>query len=170
MAAHKCTINVTASVLPDHMRQTVGGTATYNLNDIGDNNQWVYYISHVTTTARGAVDTGVGYLYNDAGGATGDTPLLTTQATDDLRIIVIKHTGFKSDGVTKTDTDSRLYINVGAGDAAGPAVNAGNLFLLPGEVWWGRFVHSDLDDISLEASTETINAAIYAIVDVGGVS
>ena len=42
MAAHKATVSVSASVLPDDMKASVGGTIVYHLNDIGDNNKWVY--------------------------------------------------------------------------------------------------------------------------------
>ena len=168
MAAHKCVINVTASVLPDHIRHTVGGTATHNLNDTGDNNVWLYHVAEVGTTHRAAIDTGVGYMQNDAGATIAGTPALTVPADDDIGVIIIKHTGLKGDGTTKTATDSKLYINTAHGTDAGPTT--GSMYLLPGEVWWGRFAGTtDLDDISLEASTETINAAIYDIVDDGGI-
>ena len=41
--------------------------------------------------------------------------------------------------------------------------------LEPGDVWCGRFAHSDIDDISVEAAANTIKLLIYAVVDDGGV-
>ena len=165
MAANKATITVNASVLPDNMKRSVGGTAVYNLNDVGDNNKWVMYVNNVDTNDQPCIPDGVMYLASDA----GDQSATVDSDVDDLGLIIIKHTGYQGDGVTKTATDAKLYINTGAGVAASATINTGNMNLLPGEVWWGRFVHSDLTDISLEASVSTINVEVYAVVDDGGV-
>ena len=167
MAAHKAVINVSASVLPDNIKTGVSGTAIYNLNDVGNDNKWVHYINSVGTASEACIPSSVAYLTGSAG-ETG-TPDTTTTATDDVGVIIIKHTGYQGDGVTKTASDTRLYINVHHGVDAGPQDDLGNMFLLPGEVWWGRFYNSDMTDIQLEASVSTINAAIYAIADDGGV-
>ena len=165
MAAHKAVINVSASVLPDNIKTGVSGTATYNLNDVGSDNKWVHYINSVGAAAEPCLPDGIPYLTASAG-ETG-APDSTTTATDDLGLIVIKHTGYQGDGTTKTALNTKLYINTAHDADADNA--AGSMYLLPGEVWWGRFIHSDFTDISLEASTGTINVGIYAVADDGGV-
>ena len=36
MAADKATVSVSASLLPDEIKTTIGGTTVYNLDDLGD--------------------------------------------------------------------------------------------------------------------------------------
>jgi len=164
MAANKATITVNASVLPDNVKRSISGTAVYNLNDVGDDNKWVMYVNSVDTSAQACIPDGVGYYTNDS----GDQIATTDSDVDDLGLILIKHTGFQGDGTSKTTVNAKLYINVEHNKEA--SGGAEDMYLLPGELWWGRFVHSDLADISLEASVGTINVEIYAVVDDGGVS
>ena len=165
MAANKATITVTASVLPDKLKKTISGTATYNLNDVGTANKWVFYLNNVSTTSQPCIPDSVAYLPNDAGDQEAS---VVDSDTDDLGLIVIKHTGYQGDGLTKTAANAKLYINVHPGIDASDTENLGNMYLLPGEVWWGRFVHSDLTDIQLESSLGTINVEVYAAVDDSG--
>ena len=165
MAANKSIITVTASVLPDKLKRTISGTATYNINDIGNDNKWVFYLNNVSTTSQPCIPDSVAYLPNDA----GDLATTVDSDVDDLGLVVIKHTGYQGDGLTKTAANAKLYLNVHHGVDASDTINLGNMYLLPGEVWWGRFVHSDLTDIQLEASTDTINVEVYAVVNDGGI-
>ena len=41
MAADRATVSVSASLLPDNIKATIGGTTVYDLNDVGDNNKWI---------------------------------------------------------------------------------------------------------------------------------
>tara|TARA_R100000458_G_scaffold11313_1_gene9115 strand:+ start:2858 stop:3343 length:486 start_codon:yes stop_codon:yes gene_type:complete len=161
MAAHKATVSVSASVLPDDMKASVGGTIVYDLNDIGNNNKWVYFANNVSTTAQSIMADGVSYLAGNA----GDETAVVDADADDLGFLVLKHSGYQGDGTT-TSTDN-LYLNIADSGDAGPT--AGSLVLEPGDVWWGRFVHSDVDDISVEAAGNTVKLLIYAVLDDGGV-
>ena len=161
MAAHKATVSVSASVLPDDMKASVGGTIVYDLNDIGDNNKWVYFANNVSGTAQSIMADGVSYLAGNA----GDETATVDASADDLGFLVLKHSGYQGDGTT-VSTDN-LYLNIAHGGDADAA--AGSLVLEPGDVWWGRFVHSDIDDISVEAAANTVKLLIYAVLDDGGV-
>ena len=161
MAAHKATVSVSASVLPDDMKASVGGTIVYDLNDIGDNNKWVYFANNVSGTAQSIMADGVSYLAGNA----GDETATVDASADDLGFLVLKHSGYQGDGTT-VSTDN-LYLNIAHGGDADAA--AGSLVLEPGDVWWGRFVHSDVDDISVEAAANTVKLLIYAVLDDGGV-
>jgi len=161
MAAHKATVSVSASVLPDDMKASVGGTIVYDLNDIGNNNKWVYFANNVSTSAQSIMADGVSFLAGNA----GDETATLDADVDDLGFLVLKHSGYQGDGTT-TSTDN-LYLNIAHGGDADAA--AGSLVLEPGDIWWGRFVHSDIDDISVEAAGNTIKLLIYAVVDDGGV-
>tara|TARA_Y100001951_G_C11183657_1_gene207408 strand:+ start:193 stop:678 length:486 start_codon:yes stop_codon:yes gene_type:complete len=161
MASHRAIVNVSASVLPDDMKATVGGTIVYDLNDIGNNNKWVYFSNNVSTSAQSIMADGVSFLAGDA----GDETSTLDADVDDLGFLVLKHSGFQGDGTT-TSTDN-LYLNIYHGVAA--SGGATDLILEPGDVWWGRFVHSDIDDISVDAASNTIKVLVYAILDDGGV-
>ena len=162
MAAHKATVSVSASVLPDDMKASVGGTIVYDLNDIGDNNKWVYFANNVSGTAQSIMADGVSYLAGNA----GDETATVDASADDLGFLVLKHSGYQGDGTT-VSTDN-LYLNITPATAANAGA-AGDMILEPGDVWWGRFAHSDIDDISVEAAANTIKLLIYAVVDDGGV-
>ena len=163
MAAHKATVSISASVLPDDMKASVGGTIVYDLNDVGDNNKWIYTANSVNTDAQSIMIDGTSYIPGDAG---EDAVTVLDADVDDLGFLLLKHSGFQGDGTT-TSTDN-LYLNVAHGGDADAA--AGSMILEPGDVWWGRFVHSDIDDISVEAADNTIKLLVYAVCDDGGVT
>jgi len=160
MAANKCTISVSASVMPDNIRKNVSGTALYDLNDVGDNNRWIYFLNGVTSNAT-AIPDGVNYLRSS--GNSSDSILDMDSSADRPCIIVIKHTGYQPDGTTKTADNHSLYVNVTPGTAAQAA--AGNLILNAGEVFWARLFESEMDDITLLSSSGGVNVEIYAICD-----
>ena len=162
MAAHRATVSISASVLPDDMKASVGGTIVYDLNDIGNNNKWIYTANSVSSSAQSIMIDGTSYIPGDAG---EDAVTVLDASDDDLGFLLLKHSGFQGDGTTAS-TDN-LYLNIEhAKDASG---GAEDLILEPGDVWWGRFVHSDVDDISVEAAANTIKLLIYAVLDDGGV-
>ena len=162
MAANKATVSISASVLPDDIKTHVSGTIVYDLNDIGNNNKWIYFSNNVDTNAQSIMADGVSYI----AGSAGDETATLDASVDDLGFLLLKHSGYQGDGTTKS-TDN-LYLNIEHGkDASG---GAEDLILEPGDVWWGRFVHSDIDDISVEAAGNTVKLLIYAICDDGGVT
>ena len=161
MAANKATVSISASVLPDDGKVSVGGTVVYDLNDMaGDDSKWIYYVNDIDTTNEVLIPADVGYL--GTSGSAGHTTPTRTAAADLLEFVVIKHSGFQSDGTT-VSTDN-LFINFTH------AVNAdnatGNLVLEPGDVWWGRFAGTaDTADLEGEAAANDIKVQIYAVLD-----
>jgi hypothetical protein len=164
MAKHKAVINVSASVLPDWCKQGVAGSSTYNLNDLGNDNSWISWINNVDTNSQAIAPAGVQYINADGGDAVANT-----HATDDdVVFLVIKHTGYQSDNVTKTASSAKLYLNQINATAAANATS--NMILMPGEVWWARFAGTtDLSDITVLASDATIRVEVYAVLDTTGV-
>ena len=155
MAANKAVVNVTASVLPDNIKKHVVGTAVYNLNDgTGDMDKWLYYLASVATGSGDILNGTPSFLVPE-----GDSTA-NVAATDNVYFVILHHTGYKGDGVTKTTAE--LYFNFVASTAG---ASAGNLTLKPGEVWWGRLNDEDIGDLHGAASLDTINVAIYAVVD-----
>ena len=159
MAANKATVNITASVLPDDMKASVGGTIVYDLNDMaGDDSKWISYAQDIDTTSEALIVADIGYLQ----GTTGSTTPLRTHASDNVEFLVVKHSGFRSDGTTAS-TDN-LFLNFTHGVDADNAT--GNLVLEPGDVWWGRFAGTvDTADITAEAAANDIKVLIYAVLD-----
>ena len=158
MAANKATVSISASVGPDDMKASVGGSIVYDLNDsAGDTENWVFYANNVSTTNQAILPADIGFL----AGTAGD---LNTRvaASDNIGFLIIKHSGFQGDGTTAS-TDN-LYFNFAHGDDADNST--GNLILEPGDVWWGRFAGTaDTADFELEASGNTIKALVYACID-----
>ena len=162
MAANKATVNVSASVLPDDMKVSVGGTIVYDLNDMaGDDSKWIYYVNDIDNGGTEVlIPADVGYL--GTSGSAGHTTPTRTAAGDMLEFVVIKHSGFRSDGTT-TSTDN-LFINFTHNIDADNAT--GNLVLEPGDVWWGRFAGTaDTADLEGEAAANDIKVQIYAVLD-----
>ena len=158
MAANKATVSVTASVLPDDMKASVGGTIVYDLNDsAGDTENWVYYANNVSTTNQQIIPAGISYLAGSAGDV--DT---TVANGDKIGFIIIKHSGYRGDGTTAS-TDN-LYFNFT--DSVNADNATGNIVLEPGDVWWGRFAGTaDTADLEGEAAANDIKVQIYAVLD-----
>ena len=129
MAANRGTITITASVLPDDIKKTISGQIIYDLNDIGSDNKWVYYVNNVSTTAQSIMPDSISYFANAAGDEAG----VTDASDDDIGLLILQHSGFRGDGVTKS-TD-KIYFNITHTiDANAGAV--GDMILKPGEIWW----------------------------------
>ena len=161
MAANKATVSMSASVLPDDMKASVGGTIEYDLNDMnGDDSKWIYFVNDIDASTEVLIPTGVGYL--GTSGSAGHTTPTVTIAGDTIEFIVIKHSGFRADGTTVSADN--LFINFTHGVDADNAT--GNLVLQPGDVWWGRFAGTvDTVDLQGEAAANDIKVQIYAVLD-----
>jgi len=159
MAAHKATVSVSASLLPDESKVSVGGTIVYDLNDMaGDASKWISYANDIDSSSEALVVADIGYLQ----GVIGDTTPTRTSGSDMFEFVVIKHSGYQADGTT-TSTDN-LYINFTHGTAAANAT--GNLVLEPGDVWWGRFAGTaDIADLTAIAADNDIKVLVYAVLD-----
>ena len=164
MAAHKATVNVSASVLPDNIKVSVGGTTVYDLNDVGDNNKWIHWRGQTDgTSAQDLVNTSdVQYLnqtvdYDDSLGE-------VDEANDDVAFILIKNDA-TTDG--STASTANLYVGLSGGNLA---ANSGTIVIEPNEVWFARLRGEALADINCASSSGDLVYDVFAVLDDGGVS
>ena len=162
MAADKATISVSASLLPDNIKVSVGGTTVYDLNDTGDNNKWIHWRGQTDgTTARDIVNTsGIQYLNQTVD--YDDTPTVTVEATDDVVFILIKNSG-TTDG--STASSANLHVGLSGGDLA---ANSGTIVIEPNECWFARLRGEALADINAASSSGDLTYDVIAILDDGG--
>jgi len=161
MAANKATVSVSASLGPDEAKMAVGGTITYDLNDMaGDACNWVYFANDIDNGGSEVIiPADVGYIGN---GVTGNTTPTRTHANDCVEFLIIKHSGYQADGTT-VSTDN-LFFNFEHGQAAADAID--QLVLEPGDVWWGRFKGTgDSADFTAIAAANDIKLLVYAALD-----
>ena len=164
MAADRATVNVKGIILPDNIKLSINGITTYDLNDVGNNNKWIYIRMQTDgTTSRDLVNTnGVHYFnsvidYNDSFEITDET-------NDDVVFLLIKNTG-TTDGSTASTAD--LYVGLSAGDTA---QDSGTIVISPNEVWFARLRGETLRDINAASSSGDLSYDVYAVLDDGGVS
>ena len=162
MAVDKALVSVSASVLTDDAKVNVGGTITHEIADgAGDLSQWMSYAIDIDTSEEVIIPADIGYLN---GSNASDLTPLRTHADDVLEFIVLKHSGFRSDGSTVSASTAAVHFNFTHG-VAGEAAT-GNLQLNPGEVWWGRFSGTpDTVDLKAIAVGEDVKLLVYAILD-----
>tara|TARA_Y100000310_G_scaffold164056_1_gene163896 strand:- start:566 stop:1057 length:492 start_codon:yes stop_codon:yes gene_type:complete len=161
MAANRATVSVSASVGPDEMKASVGGTIVYDLNDMaGDACNWIYFANDIDTSSEVIIPADVGFSNN---GITANSSPNRTASSDCVEFLVLKHSGFQSDG--STVSTANLAFNFTHGVAAADAV--GNLYLEPGDVWWGRFIGSgdSADFTAISLGSGDIKLLIYAVLD-----
>ena len=161
MAADKATVNVSASLLPDEIKTSVGGTTVYDLNDLGDNNKWTYSLTIVGASSEDALLASVPFLGQ---GTAEEGATATVNGTDDIVFLFIKHTG-TTDG--STASTANLHLNLGGGTATGSAV--GDIVLKPNECFYARRGNTEIDDINADSSSGSIQAMVFAVCDDGGV-
>ena len=162
MAADKALVSVSASVLTDDAKVNVGGTITHEIADgAGDVSQWLSYAIDIDTSSEVVIPTGIGYLNGSS--ASGLVPTVVASG-DKIEFIVLKHSGFRSDGSTASASTEVIHFNFT--DSTAGAAATGNLQLNPGEVWWGRFSGTP-DDADLTAISvgEDVKLLVYAILD-----
>ena len=161
MAADRATVSVSASLLPDEIKTSVGGTTVYDINDLADNNKWLYTLT-IITTVEDLIKTGTVYLGQ---GTSEEGTTATVQGTDDVVFIFVKHSG-TTDG--STATTATLAVNLGGGTASGTV--AGDVILKPNECFFARLGHTgtEIDTINAVSSSGAIQAQVYAICDDGG--
>ena len=164
MAAHKATISVSASLLPDNIKVSVGGTTVYDLNDVGDNNKWIHWRGQTDgTTARDLVNTNdVQYLNQTVD--YDDTLAEVDEDNDDVVFILIKNDA-TTDG--STSSTANLYVGMSGGNLA---VGSGTIVIEPNEVWFARLRGEALSDINCASSSGDLVYDVFAILDDGGVS
>ena len=161
MAADKATVSISASLLPDEIKTSIGGTSVYDLNDIGDNNKWTYSLTIVGASSEDALLASVPFLGQ---GTAEEGATATVNGTDDIVFLFIKHTG-TTDG--STASTANLHLNLGGGTATGSAV--GDIVLKPNECFYARLGNTEIDDINADSSSGSIQAMVFAVCDDGGV-
>jgi hypothetical protein len=162
MAADRATLNISASLLPDEIKTSIGGTTVYDLNDYGDNNKWAYSLTIVGSSSEDALLPTVAYLGQ---GAAEEGGTASVAADDDVLFLFIKHIG-TTDG--STSTTATLAINLAGTAATGSA--AGDIVLKPGECFGARMgTANPMANINADSSSGDIQAMVFVIADDGGV-
>ena len=163
MAADKATVSVSASLLPDEIKTSVSGTTVYDIDDLGNNNKWIYSLTLVGNSNTDVIKASVPFLGQGTAEA-GATA--TANGTDDVVFLFIKHTG-TSDGST-ANTD-KLFLNLSAADPSGGGA-VGDIVLGANECFYAKLSNTEIDDINAEADgSSNIQAMVFAICDDGGV-
>ena len=162
MAADKATVNVSASVLPDDVRMSVGGTITHEIADgAGDVSKWVHYAIDIDTSSEVILPADIGYLNGSS--VSGLSPTRTASG-DKIEFLVLKHSGFRSDGTTASASTEVVHFNFT--DSTAGAAATGNLQLNPGEVLWGRMSGTpDTADLTALSVGNDVKLLVYAILD-----
>ena len=163
MAADRATVSVSASLLPDNIKTTIGGTLVYDLNDVGNSNKWIHWRGQTDgITARDLVNTNdVQYLNQTVD--YDDTLAEVDEANDDVVFILIKNDG-TTDG--STSSSANLYVGMSGGDLG---VNSGTIIIEPKEVWFARLRGEALQDINCASSSGDLVYDVFAILDDGGI-
>ena len=162
MAADKVTVSVSASVLPDDMKAAVGGTVVHEIADgAGDTSKWISYAIDIDTSTEELIPAGIGYSHSQS---VSDLTPTTVANGDKVEFIVIKHSGFRSDGTTASSSTEVVHFNFT--DSTAGAAAAGNIQLNPGEVWWGRMSGTpDNQDFTALSVGNDVKVLVYAILD-----
>ena len=162
MAADKATVSVSASVLTDDAKVNVGGTITHEIADgAGDVSQWLSYALDVDTSEEVIIPTGIGYLNCSN---TSDLAPAIVATGDKIEFVVLKHSGFRSDGSTASASTAVVHFNFT--DSTAGAAATGNIQLNPGEMWWGRMSGTpDNQDFTALSISNDVKVLVYAILD-----
>jgi len=161
MAADRATVSVSASLLPDEIKASVGGTSVYDIDDIGDTNKWTYSLTIVGNSNEDALLASVPFLGQ---GTAEEGATATANGTDDVVFLFVKHSG-TTDG--STATTANLHLNLSAGTATGSAV--GDIVIGPNECFFAKLGNTEIDDVNADSSSGSIQAQVFAICDDGGV-
>ena len=162
MAADRATVSISASLLPDEIKTSVGGTLIYDLDDFGDNNKWAYSLTIVGASSEDALLATVAYLGQ---GTDEEGGTASVAGTDDVLFLFVKHTG-TTDGATTTT--ATLALNLAGTAATGSA--AGDIVLKPGECFAARMgTANPMANINADSSSGNIQAQVFVIADDGGV-
>ena len=162
MAADRATVSISASLLPDEIKTSVGGTLIYDLDDFGDNNKWAYSLTIVGASSEDALLATVAYLGQ---GTDEEGGTASVAGTDDVLFLFVKHTG-TTDG--STTTTATLALNLAGTAATGSA--AGDIVLKPGECFAARMgTANPMANINADSSSGKIQAQVNVIADDGGV-
>ena len=164
--ADKATANISASILSDISKMSVGSTMTYEPADASD--KWVYTERVLNNASEPLLPTTQPYIdqYSNTGAQT------TVHANDKYRWLLIKNTG-TTNGSTATTEGVVISLD---GDTAAHG-EAEGLFIDAGDTWVGKFpatTQADIYAISVAVSsgapsgaagTDGVLCIIAAIMD-----
>jgi hypothetical protein len=163
MAADRATISISASVLPDNIKVSVGGTTVYDLNDLGDNNKWIHWRGQTDgATSQDLVST-ADLQYLNQGVDYDDTLTVVVEGEDDVVFLVIKNSGTTNGSTAST---ASLYVGLSAGDTT---QGAGTIVIKPNEVWFARLRGERFSHINCASSSGDLVYDVFAVADDGGV-
>ena len=162
MAADKATVSVSASLLPDNIKVSVGGTTVYDLNDTGDNNKWIHWRGQTDGTSAQDLVSTADLQYLNQGVDYNDTLTLVVEATDDVTFILIKNSG-TTDG--STASTANLHVGLSGGNLA---ANSGTIVIEPNECWFARLRGEAMADINAASSSGDLVYDVFAVLDDGG--
>jgi len=114
--ADAATITSSNLVLPDEIAKTITGEFSYQPASVAEG--WYYKLTDVTNTSTALIsqDTFLQMGTNAAGEDTG-TNMEIISPLDEVKFLLIKHTGYRDDGTTGNTADS-IYISFDGGGAA----------------------------------------------------
>jgi len=170
MAADRAMVNISASVLPDELKTSVGGTTVVDLDEMSsqDNNKWIFSLTLIGTTSEDLIKSTADFL----GGGTGEGQGAIANSVDEVVFFFVKHSGTSDGSTASTDL---LVINTGDTAASGSA--AGDVMLKPNECFFARMGDgTDVDMINAisrnsdnsSSGAGVIQAQVYALLDDGG--
>ena len=166
MAADRATVSVSASLLPDEIKTSIGGTTIYDIDDIGNNNNWFYSLTLIGTSSEDLIKDAINFV---PGGLAGQGAHPVDIDVDDLGFLFVKHTGTIDGVVVSTNS---LCINLSNGTPNGTSV--GDIIIKPNECFFARLGHTRVDNINgislnEDASGNNIQVQVLGIADNGGV-
>ena len=169
MAADKATVSVSASLLPDEIKTSIGGTTVYEMNDIGDNNLWFYSLTLIGTNAEDLIKDAINFV---PGGLTHEGAAVIDIDVDDLGFLFVKHTGTTNGTVSTTDL---LCINLANGTPDG--VSVGDILIKPNECFFSRLGNTRVDNVNAISRNSAndgsgggnIQTIVCGIADNGGI-
>jgi len=162
MAADRATVSVSASLLPDEIKAAVGGTITYDINDLGSANKWAYSLTIIGNADEDALLPTVAYLGQ---GTTEEGGTPSVAANDDVVFFFIKHTGTTNGTTPSTD---KLFLHLDGEDPAGGGA-AGDIIIGPNECFFAKLSQTPMSSINVEADgSDNIQAMVFVIAEDGG--
>jgi|TARA_E500000305_G_C4029639_1_gene244217 hypothetical protein len=163
VAIDKAVVNISASLLPDEIKTSVGANIVYDLNDVGNNNKWIYSLTIINNANEDAILASIPFLGQ---GTTEQGSTATSNGTDDVVFFFIKHTGTRDGSTSSSD---KLFLNLSGGDPSSGG-SVGDIIIEPNECFFARLSNTEIDDINVEADgSSNIQAMVFAIIDDGGV-
>ena len=151
--ADAATITVTATMLPDEIAKTIGGTMTVTPDDAND--KWYYKLTACTNVSTDLI----AGAFLDYTAVDDDTAPTAVDAADKVKFLFVQNTS-SADGV---------YICFDGGTAANDLVDG--VFIGPEQTWFGRLPNTTVENLHAISSDiadvgdATANLIVAALID-----